>query len=166
LINPLQLQDPSHVDRLFNACAVLHNMLLDYDDIDDWKNHMKKARFNASDDTFDVTYVNIQHSQMMDDILFNEVGANSPYFDAAHNVRFLELHSSEQSDREMNFRLRSLIQHFFIAKEKKDIWKLKALRKTYITHHRFSNTVSLEEEEDGHLCDTLQLLYIDFKYST
>jgi hypothetical protein len=57
-------------------------------------------------------------------ILFNEAGANSPSSEAAHGVRFLEMHSSEQSDREINFRLRSLIQHFFV-KEKKEIWKLK-----------------------------------------
>jgi hypothetical protein len=73
--------------------------------------------------------VNIQNSQMMDDILFNETGENGPSRDAAHNVRFLELHGSAQSDREMNFRLRSLIQQFFIAKEKKEIWKLKKFRK-------------------------------------
>jgi hypothetical protein len=61
--------------------------------------------------------------------LFNETGENRPSGDAAHDVRFLELHSSVQSDRDMNFRLRSLIQHFFIAKEKKKIWKLKKFRK-------------------------------------
>jgi hypothetical protein len=66
---------------------------------------------------------------MMNDILFNETGDNRPPSDAAHNVRFLELHISVQSDREMTLRLRSLIQHFFIAKEKKEIWKLKKFRK-------------------------------------
>jgi hypothetical protein len=65
--------------------------------------------------------VNIQNSQMMSDILFNETGENRPSGDAAHDVRFLELHSSVQSDRDMTFRPRSLIQRFFIAKEKKEI---------------------------------------------
>jgi hypothetical protein len=129
LINPLELQDPSHIERLFNACAIIHNVLLDYDGIDNWEALMKRATFSVEDDTFDATSVNIQNSQMMDDILFNETGENGPSRDAAHNVRFLELHSSAQSDHEMTFRLRSLIQHFFIAKEKKEIWKLRKFRK-------------------------------------
>jgi hypothetical protein len=37
LINPLELQDPSHIERLFNACAVIHNILLDYDGIGNWE---------------------------------------------------------------------------------------------------------------------------------
>jgi hypothetical protein len=36
-------------------------------------------------------------------------------------MRLLELHSSEKSDRDMTYRLRSLIKHFFIAKEKKEL---------------------------------------------
>jgi hypothetical protein len=128
LINPLELQDPSHIERLFNACAVIHNILLDYDGIDHWEPRMKRATFFVEDDTFDATSVNIQNSQMMDDILFNETGENGPSRDAAHDVRFLELHSSAESDREMTHRLRSLIQHFFIAKEKKEIWKLRKFR--------------------------------------
>jgi hypothetical protein len=128
LINPLELQDPSHIERLFNACAVIHNILLDYDSIDNWEACMKRATFSVEYDTFDATSVNIQNSQMMDDILFNETGENGPSRDAAHNVRLLELHSSAESDHEMTFCLRSLIQHFFIAKEKKDIWKLRKFR--------------------------------------
>jgi hypothetical protein len=125
----LELQDPSHIERLFNACAFIHNILLDYDGIDNWEAHMKKTRFSVDDDTFDVMSVNIQNSQMMNDIFFNETGENRPPSDAAHDVHFLELQSSVQSDREMTFRLRSLIQHFFTAKEKKEIWKLKTCRK-------------------------------------
>jgi hypothetical protein len=90
---------------------------------------MKKTIFSVNDDTFDVTSVNIQNSQMMSDILSNETGENRPSGDAVHDVRFLELHSSVQSDRNMTFSLRSLIQHFFISKEKKEIWKLKKFRK-------------------------------------
>jgi hypothetical protein len=125
----LELQDPSHIESLFNACAVIHNILLNYNGIDNWEARMKKARFSVDDDTFDVTSVNIQNIHLMDDILFNETGENRPPSDAAHYMCFLELHSSVQSDREMMFRLRALIQHFFIAKEKKDIWKLKKFRK-------------------------------------
>jgi hypothetical protein len=125
LINPLELQDPSHIERLFNTCAVIHNILLDYDGIDNWEACMKKARFYVDDDTFDVTSVNIQNSQMMNDILFNETGENRPPSDAAHDVRLLELHISVQSDRDMTFRLRSLID------EKKEIWKLKKFRKYF-----------------------------------
>jgi hypothetical protein len=129
LINPLELQDPIRIERLFNTCANIHNMLLDYDDIENWEAHMKKAMFSAADDTFDITSVNIQNNQLMDDILFNEAGANSPSSDADHDVCFLELHSSAQSDCEMTLRLRSLVQHFFIVQEKKEIWKLKKFRK-------------------------------------
>jgi hypothetical protein len=47
LINPLELQDPSHIERLFNACAVIHNILLDYDGIDSWEARMKIATFSV-----------------------------------------------------------------------------------------------------------------------
>jgi hypothetical protein len=116
LINPLELQDPSHIERLFNACTVIHKILLDYDGIDNWEARMRRATFSVHDDTFDVTSVNIQNSQIMNEILFSETSENRPSRDAAHDVRFLELHSSVQSDRDMTFCLRSLIQHFFIAK--------------------------------------------------
>jgi hypothetical protein len=129
LINPLELQDPSHIERLFNVCAIVHTILLDYDGIDNWEARTRRATFSVHDDTFDATSVNIQNSQMMNDILFNETGENRPSRDTAHDVRLLVLHSSVQSGREMTFRLRSLIQHFFIAKEKKEIWKLKKFRK-------------------------------------
>jgi hypothetical protein len=127
LINALEFQDPSHIERLFNACAVIHNILLDYDGIGNWEARMRRATFSVPDDAFDVTSVNIQNSQMMNDILFNETGEKRPSRDADHDVRFLELQSSVQSDREMTVCLRSLIQHFLIAKEKKEIWKLKSL---------------------------------------
>jgi hypothetical protein len=42
LMNPLELQNPSHIERLFNDCAVIHNILLDYDGIDSWEAHMKE----------------------------------------------------------------------------------------------------------------------------
>jgi hypothetical protein len=45
LINPLELQYPAHIERLFNACAVIHNILLDYDGIDNWEAYMKKQGF-------------------------------------------------------------------------------------------------------------------------
>jgi hypothetical protein len=128
LINPLELQDPAYIERLFNACAVINNILLDYDGINNYEGCMKKTRFSDADDTFDVMSVNIKSSQMMDDILFNEVSANIPSYEAAHDVCFLSLHSSEQSDCE-TFRLRSLIQHFFITKDKKEMCKLKKFRK-------------------------------------
>jgi hypothetical protein len=76
----LELQNSSPIERLFNACAVLHNMSLDYDGIVDWENHTQNVRFNAADDTCDVTSFNIQHIQMMDDILFNKGGASSSSF--------------------------------------------------------------------------------------
>jgi hypothetical protein len=34
-INPNELQDPDHIERLFTACAILHNIPLDYYWIDD-----------------------------------------------------------------------------------------------------------------------------------
>jgi hypothetical protein len=72
---------------LFNDCAFIQNVLLDYDGIKNCEACMKKARFSVDDDTFDVTSANIQNSQLMDDILFNG--------------RFIEFHSSDQSDRDM-----------------------------------------------------------------
>ena len=125
LINPIDLQDPDHSEILFSACAILHNILLDYDGIDDWEVRMKKAKFVATDDTFDLTSVNFHQSRVMDDILYSEEGMNAPSVDFP--CLFLDFHSNPQTDREMTHRLRSLIQHFFIAKEKKEIRKLKKI---------------------------------------
>jgi hypothetical protein len=126
LINPIKLQDPDHVERLFTDCAILHNIFLDNDGIDDWENRMKKAKFQGNENTIDVNYLSINQSQLMDDIIYNEEGMNLPssYSTDLH----LDFNSNDQNDREMTFRLRTLIQHFFIAKEKKEIKKLKKFR--------------------------------------
>jgi hypothetical protein len=101
-------------------------MLLDYDGIDDWKNRMKKAKFNGNDDTIYVSCVSIHQHQLMDDILYNEEGMHCPSSDST-DLR-LDFHSNMQTDHEMTFRLRTLIQNYFIAKEKKEIKKLKKFR--------------------------------------
>jgi hypothetical protein len=59
----------------------LHNILIDYDDSDDWEVRMKKAKFDATDDTFDLNSTNFHQSQLTDDILYNEEGANAPFAD-------------------------------------------------------------------------------------
>jgi hypothetical protein len=123
LINPIELQDPDHIEHLFTACAILHNILLDYYGIDDWENRMKKAKFNGNDDTIDVNSVSIHQSQLMDDILYNEEGMNCQSSD--YTDLHLDFYSNDQTDHEMTLCLRTLIQRFFIAKEKKDIKKLK-----------------------------------------
>jgi hypothetical protein len=48
LINPLELQDPTHIESLFNACTVIHNILLDYDGIDNWEARMRRATFSVN----------------------------------------------------------------------------------------------------------------------
>jgi hypothetical protein len=72
LINPIELQNPDNIERLFTPRAILHNILLDYDGIDDLENRMKKAKFNGNDDTIDVNSVSIHQIQLIDDILNNE----------------------------------------------------------------------------------------------
>jgi hypothetical protein len=57
LINLIELQDPDHIERLFTDCAILHNILLDYDGIDDWEKRMKKAKFNGNDDATELNSV-------------------------------------------------------------------------------------------------------------
>jgi hypothetical protein len=96
----------------------LHNILLDYDGIDDWENRMKKAKFNGNEDTIDLNYVSIHQSQLMDDMLYNEEGMDCPASDSTD--LHLDFHSNEQTGREM--------MHFFIEKEKKEIKKLKKSR--------------------------------------
>jgi hypothetical protein len=100
----VELQDPDHIERLFNACAILHNILLANDGIDDWENRMKNARFDRKYDSFDISSVNIHQSQVMDDILYNEEGANVPSADFPPHC--LDFHSNAQTDREMTSRLR------------------------------------------------------------
>jgi hypothetical protein len=39
LKHPLHLQRLESIEHLFLACAVLHNMLSDYDGHDDWEEH-------------------------------------------------------------------------------------------------------------------------------
>jgi hypothetical protein len=126
LINPIEHQDPDHIKRLFAACAVLHNILLDYDRIDDWENRMRKAKFNGNNDTIDLNSVSIHQNKLMDDILYSDEGMNCPSSDSTD--LHLDFHSNERTDHEMTFRLHTLIQKFFIAKEKKEIKKLKKFR--------------------------------------
>jgi hypothetical protein len=120
--NPIEIQDPDHIERLFAVCAILHNIFLDYDGIDDWEVRMKKAKIVATDDTFDLDSVNFHQSRLRDDTLYNEEGMNYPSADCP--CLFLNFHSNEQTGREMTHRLRIFIGHFFIAKEKKEIRKL------------------------------------------
>jgi hypothetical protein len=105
------------------ACAILQNMLLDYGGIDDWENRMKKAKFDGNGDTVDLNSVSIHQHQLMDDILYNEEGMIFPASDSSD--LHLDFHSYEQTNREMRQCLHTLIQHFFIVKEKKEINKLK-----------------------------------------
>jgi hypothetical protein len=125
LINPIELQDPDHIECLFTACAILHTILLDYDGVDAWENRMKKDKFDGNDDALNLNSVSIHKTQLMDDILCNEEGMNLPSSDSTD--LHLDFHSNEQIDREMTCRLRTLIQHFFIVKENKEIKKLKKI---------------------------------------
>jgi hypothetical protein len=93
LINLIELQDPDHIERLFTACAILHNILLDYDGIGDWENRIKKAKFNSNTYKIDLNFVSIHHSQLMDNILYNEEGMNYPSTDSTE--LHLDLHSNE-----------------------------------------------------------------------
>jgi hypothetical protein len=54
LINPIDLLDPCHIERLFITYCILHNMLVDHDGMDDSNKIMKKVVFNANDDTIDL----------------------------------------------------------------------------------------------------------------
>jgi hypothetical protein len=74
-LNHVELQDPDHIERLFNACTILHNILLEYDGIYDWENRMKNARFDRKYYSFYVSSVN---NRAVEDILYNEKCANAP----------------------------------------------------------------------------------------
>jgi hypothetical protein len=63
LINHVELQDPVHSKCLFNSCATLHSILLDYSGIGDWENRMNNASFGRKNDSF--LSVNIHQSQVI-----------------------------------------------------------------------------------------------------
>jgi hypothetical protein len=94
--------------------------------IHNWENRMKKAKFNGNDDTVYLNSVSIHQSQLMDDIIYNEEGMNCPTYDSTD--LYLDFHSNDQTDREMTYHIHTLIQYFFIAREKKEINKLKIVR--------------------------------------
>jgi hypothetical protein len=81
----VELQNIDHIERLFSDCAILHNILLDYDGIDDWENRMKNDRFDRKYDYFCISSVNINQNQVMDDTLYNEEGDNAPPDDFPHH---------------------------------------------------------------------------------
>jgi hypothetical protein len=96
LINHIELQDPDHIERLFTASTILHNIILDYDGIDDWENRMRKAKFDGNDDTVYLNSISIHQSQLMDDILYNEEGMTCSASDCT-DLR-LDFHNNEQTD--------------------------------------------------------------------
>jgi hypothetical protein len=98
-------------------------MLVDHDGMDDWYKRMKKAVFNANDDTIDLSYVNVGISSIIDDIMYNEEGGNEP--GPNHIIKLADIYSNVHTDQEMTHRLQNLIQHFFVAKEKSQLSKLK-----------------------------------------
>jgi hypothetical protein len=84
---------------------------------------MKKAVLNANDDTVDLFSVNVGTSSIIDDIMYNEEGDNEP--GPNHIIKLAYIFSNVHTDQEMTHRLQNLIHHFFVAKEKSQLSKLK-----------------------------------------
>ena len=47
LKNPIRLHDPCQIDRLVVTCAVLHNLLLDHDGVDDLEEDEVEVEYNG-----------------------------------------------------------------------------------------------------------------------
>jgi hypothetical protein len=121
IINPIDLLDPCHIERLFITCCILHNMLVDHDGMDDWNNRIKKAVFNENDDIIYLSSVGT--SSIIDDILYNGEDDTEP--GPNHIIKLADIYSNVQTGQEMTHRLQNLIQHFVFAKENSQLYKLK-----------------------------------------
>ena len=56
LKHPMRIHDPCRIERIFKTCCVLHNILLDYDQFDNW---------NWGEEDVDVEYSILEESAKM-----------------------------------------------------------------------------------------------------
>jgi hypothetical protein len=70
-----------------------------------------------------LTAVQVSRHRMMDDILYNHDGKNAP--GPNHTNKYEEYYANDDTDHAMTHHLRNLINHYYLAKEKKEIRKLK-----------------------------------------
>jgi hypothetical protein len=75
------------------------------------------------EDTVNLTAVQVSHHRMMDDILYNHDEKNAP--GANHTNKYEDYYANHDTDHAMTHRLRNLIKHYYLEKEKKEIRKLK-----------------------------------------
>jgi hypothetical protein len=94
--------------------------------MDDWNKRMKKAVFNANDDTIERYSVNVGTSSIIDDIMYNEEVDDKP--GPNHIIKLADIYSNVHTDQDTTHRLQNLIQHFFVAKEKMQPSKLEKFR--------------------------------------
>jgi hypothetical protein len=116
--------DPSKIEKMFGACCILHSMLLDHEGLDNWEHRMRRRRFTRClEDTVNLTAVQVSRHRMMDDIVYNHDGKNAP--GPNHTNKYEEYYANDDTDHAMTHHLRNLINHYYLAKEKKEIRKLK-----------------------------------------
>jgi hypothetical protein len=116
---------------MFGACCILHNILLDHDGLDNGEHRRCRCRCRLSrcaEDTVHLTAVQVSRHRMMDDILYNREGQNAP--GPNHTNKYEDYYANDDTDHAMIHRLRILIKHYYLAKEKKEIRKLKKWNNT------------------------------------
>jgi hypothetical protein len=72
IINTVNSLDTSNIENICVACPILHTMLLDHDDLDNWEHHMRRCRFKRGFNTVDLTTVQVSCHHMMDNIVYNQ----------------------------------------------------------------------------------------------
>lgn len=130
LINPIEFKNPTYIEQMFQTCCVLHNMLLDFDGLDIWEggnlqrvyqNGKSESNLVDASEIVDNTYI---RSQVFHQIAFRDENANTP----GPNISSSLVKSISETHDEQSLRLLHLINHYKIAKEKNELFRLKRKR--------------------------------------
>jgi hypothetical protein len=129
LINPVDLLDPSKIEKMCGACCILHNMRIDHDGLANWEHRMCRYRFTRGvGDTVNLTAVQVSLHRMTDDILYNHGEENAP--GPNHTNKYEDYYANNDTDHDMTHSLRNLIKRYYLGKYKKEIRKLKKCNNT------------------------------------
>jgi hypothetical protein len=90
---------------------------------------MRRYRFTRGVGyTVNLTAVLVSRHCMTDDILYNHDGKDAP--GPNHTNKYKDYYDNDDTDHVMTHRLRNVIKHYFLAKEKKELRKLKKCNNT------------------------------------
>jgi hypothetical protein len=128
LVNPITLQEAHHLEKMFNGCCDLHNIILDYNGADNWRKRVVGGLLLHADVIADIhvienifSYTRNTHRNDDEWIIIQDMPNPS------HDLRTKARHfvNDDASKIEMMVRLNKLQNHFVFVVVSKQIGKLK-----------------------------------------